>query len=215
MVREQLDVRDEGVFKRHPRAILECFLLQMQRSELKGMTPRTLRALWRAQGGIDAAFRRDPDNRALFLKLFQQKHLIHPMRRMNQFDILGRYLPAFGKIVGQMQHDLFHVYTVDQHILQVMRNLRRFAMPEFAHEYPFCSRLMTGFDKRWLLYIAALFHDIAKGRGGDHSQLGKRDAARFCRDHGIVDEDSRTGRLPRRTAPDHVAGGAKAGPRRP
>jgi [protein-PII] uridylyltransferase len=100
------------------------------------------------------------------------------MRRMNQYDILGRYLPAFGRIVGQMQHDLFHVYTVDQHILQVMRNLRRFAMPEFAHEYPFCSRLITGFDKRWLLYLAALFHDIAKGRGGDHSQLGKRDAAR-------------------------------------
>jgi [protein-PII] uridylyltransferase len=96
------------------------------------------------------------------------------MRRMNQYDILGRYLPAFGRIVGQMQHDLFHVYTVDQHILQVMRNLRRFVMPEFAHEYPFCSRLITGFEKRWLLYIGALFHDIAKGRGGDHSQLGKR-----------------------------------------
>jgi [protein-PII] uridylyltransferase len=190
MVRELLDVRDEDVFKSHPRAILECFLLQMQRSEIKGMTPRTLRALWRAQGRIDAAFRRDPENRRLFLKLFQQKHLIHPMRRMNQFDILGRYLPAFGQIVGQMQHDLFHVYTVDQHILQVMSNLRRFAMPEFAHEYPFCSRLMTGFDKRWLLYIAALFHDIAKGRGGDHSQLGKKDAARFCRDHGIPDDDA-------------------------
>jgi [protein-PII] uridylyltransferase len=185
MVRDLLDVRDEEVFQRHPRAILECFLLQMQRSEIKGMTPRTQRALWRSQARIDAAFRRDPQNRALFLKLFQQKHLTHPMRRMNQYDILGRYLPAFGRIVGQMQHDLFHVYTVDQHILQVMRNLRRFAMPEFAHEYPFCSRLITGFDKRWLLYIAALFHDIAKGRGGDHSQLGKRDAANFCRDHGI------------------------------
>ncbi|MDP2132334.1 MAG: [protein-PII] uridylyltransferase, partial [Sulfuritalea sp.] len=190
MVREQIDVRDEDVFQRHPRAILECFLLQMQRSEIKGMTPRTLRALWRAQAGIDAAFRRDPANRTLFLKLFQQQHLIHPMRRMNQFDILGRYLPAFGRIVGQMQHDLFHVYTVDQHILQVMRNLRRFAMSECAHEFPFCSRLMAGFDKRWLLYIAALFHDIAKGRGGDHSQLGKKDAARFCRDHGITGDDA-------------------------
>jgi [protein-PII] uridylyltransferase len=190
MVREQLDVRDEDVFQRHPRAILECFLLQMQRSELKGMTPRTLRALWRAQGCIDAGFRRDPENRALFLSLFQQQHLISPLRRMNQYDILGRYLPAFGHIVGQMQHDLFHVYTVDQHILQVMRNLRRFAMPELAHEYPFCSRLMAGFEKRWLLYIAALFHDIAKGRGGDHSQLGKKDAARFCRDHGITGDDA-------------------------
>ncbi len=190
MVRDHLDVRDEDVFQRHPRAMLECFLLQMQRSEIKGMTPRTLRALWRSQNCIDAAFRRDPQNRTLFLKLFQQQHLIHPMRRMNQYDILGRYLPAFGRIVGQMQHDLFHVYTVDQHILQVMSNLRRFVMPEFAHEYPFCSRLMSGFDKRWLLYIAALFHDIAKGRGGDHSQLGKRDAAAFCRDHGIAGDDA-------------------------
>jgi [protein-PII] uridylyltransferase len=189
-VRDQLDVRDEEVFREQPRAILECFLLQMQRSEIKGMTPRTLRALWRAQSGIDAAFRRDPDNRALFLSLFQQPHLIHALRRMNQYDILGRYLPAFGRIVGQMQHDLFHVYTVDQHILQVMRNLRRFAVPDFAHEYPFCSRLMIGFDKRWLLYIAALFHDIAKGRGGDHSALGKRDATVFCTDHGINEEDS-------------------------
>ena len=190
LVRDLLDVREEDVFQRHPRAILECFLLQAQRSELKGMTPRTMRALWRALGVIDAPFRRDPKNRELFLRLFQQKHLIHPMRRMNQFDILGRYLPAFGNIVGQMQHDLFHVYTVDQHILQVMRNLRRFAMPELAHEYPFCSRLMVGFDKRWLLYIAALFHDIAKGRGGDHSQLGKKDAARFCKDHGILGADA-------------------------
>ncbi|MDP3512095.1 MAG: [protein-PII] uridylyltransferase, partial [Sulfuritalea sp.] len=191
MVRELLDVREEDIFQRLPRTILECFLLQMQRSELKGMTPRTLRALWRAQGGIDAAFRRDPANRELFLKLFQQQHLIYPLRRMNQFDILGRYLPAFGHIVGQMQHDLFHVYTVDQHILQVMRNLRRFAMPEHAHEYPFCSRLMAGFDKRWLLYIAALFHDIAKGRGGDHSELGARDVRTFCRQHGIAREDTR------------------------
>ncbi len=189
-MRDQLDVRDEAVFREQPRAILECFLLQMQRSEIKGLTPRTLRALWRAQTGIDAAFRRDPDNRALFLSLFQQPHLIHALRRMNQYDILGRYLPAFGRIVGQMQHDLFHVYTVDQHILQVMRNLRRFAVPEFAHEYPFCSRLMIGFDKRWLLYIAALFHDIAKGRGGNHSVLGKRDATVFCNDHGINEEDS-------------------------
>ncbi|MCF8173815.1 MAG: [protein-PII] uridylyltransferase [Burkholderiaceae bacterium] len=190
MVREQLDVREETIFQQFPRTILECFLLQMQRSELKGMTPRTLRALWRAQGRIDAGFRRDPENRALFLKLFQQQHLVHPLRRMNQYGILGRYLPAFGRIVGQMQHDLFHVYTVDQHILQVMRNLRRFAMPEFAHEYPFCSRLMAGFENRWLLYLAALFHDIAKGRGGDHSQLGKKDVARFCRDHEIAGEDA-------------------------
>ena len=109
---------------------------------------------------------------------------------MNQYGILGRYLPAFRRIVCQMQHDLFHVYTVDQHILMVVRNLRRFTMPEFAHEYPFCSRLIAGFDKHWLLYLAALFHDIAKGRGGDHSKLGMPDARRFCREHALEDEDT-------------------------
>lgn len=190
MVRDLLDVRDEDIFEREPTVILKCFLLQMQRTELKGMTPRTLRALWHARSRINAGFRSNPENRALFLSLFQQKHLIHALRRMNQYDILGRYLPAFGRIVGQMQHDLFHVYTVDQHILQVMRNLRRFCMPEFAHEYPFCSRLMSGFDRPWVLYIAALFHDIAKGRGGDHSKLGVADARRFCHDHGLAEEDA-------------------------
>jgi [protein-PII] uridylyltransferase len=104
---------------------------------------------------------------------------------MNQYGILGRYLPAFRRIVGQMQHDLFHVYTVDQHTLTVVRNLRRFTMVEFAHEYPFCSRLIAGFDRPSLLYIAAIFHDIAKGRGGDHSVLGASEARRFCRSHGL------------------------------
>lgn len=189
-VRELLDVREDDTFERSPSALLECFLVQMQRGEIKGMTPRTLRALWRSRHRINARFRADPANRALFLSLFQQPHLIHALRRMNQYDILGRYLPAFGRIVGQMQHDLFHVYTVDQHILQVIRNLRRFTMPEFAHEYPFCSRLMAEFDRHWLLYLAALFHDIAKGRGGDHSTLGVADATTFCHDHGLNQEDT-------------------------
>ena len=190
MAHELLDMREDDLFERHPEALLESFLLLSQRSELKGMTPRTLRALWRSRSRIDAAFRRDPDNKVRFLSLFKEKRgLTHQLRRMNQFDILGNYIPAFGRIVGQMQHDLFHVYTVDQHILQVIRNLRRLSLPEFAHEYPTCSRLMAAFPNRWRLYLAALFHDIAKGRGGDHSQLGIKDAARFCRDHAIDEAD--------------------------
>ncbi|MDX9887372.1 [protein-PII] uridylyltransferase [Thauera sp.] len=189
--RELLDVVDEQVFEREPSALLECFTLLQRHGELKGMTARTLRGLWRARHLIDAGFRRDPKNRALFLSLFQQtRGLVHEIRRMNQYGILGRYLPAFGRIVGQMQHDLFHVYTVDQHILQVMRNVRRFTMSEHAHEYPLLSRLITGFERRWLLYLSALFHDIAKGRGGDHSQLGMRDARLFCRQHGLSAADT-------------------------
>jgi [protein-PII] uridylyltransferase len=191
IVREQLDIRADDHFEQHPAALLKSFLLLSQRPELKGMTSRTLRALWRARGRIDAKFRRDPANQANFLALFKENRgLTHQLRRMNQFDILGAYLPVFGRIVGRMQHDLFHVYTVDQHILQVVRNLRRFSLPEFAHEYPYCARLMAAFPQRWRLFLAALFHDIAKGRGGDHSQLGEGDARRFCRMHGINKDDT-------------------------
>lgn len=191
LVHELIDIRDDDLYERKPAAILKSFLLLSQRPELKGLTPRNLRALWHARDRIDAAFRRDPANRANFLALFKEKRgLTHQLRRLNQFDILGAYLPAFGRIVGRMQHDLFHVYTVDQHILQVVRNLRRLSLSEFAHEYPYCSRLMAAFPDRWRLYVAALFHDIAKGRGGDHSQLGMSDARRFCRTHGIDKHDT-------------------------
>lgn len=190
-VRELLDMRSEDTFERHPSALLECFLLLQQRSELKGMTARTLRALWLNRKRVNAQFRTNPENRALFLEILQQKRgIVHEFRRMNQYGILGAYLPAWRRIVGQMQHDLFHVYTVDQHILMVLRNVRRFTMGEHAHEYPLMTRLILGFDRHWLLYIAALFHDIAKGRGGDHSRLGMTDASEFCEQHGLAEDDA-------------------------
>ena len=191
IVHELLDARDPHVFERNPSSILSSFLVLQQHAELKGMTAATLRALWRARSNIDRNFRNSGANRVLFLTILQQpRGLVHALRRMNQSSILGRYLPNFGKIVGQMQHDLFHVYTVDQHILMVVRNLRRFTMLEFAHEYPTCSQLISGFERTWVLYIAAIFHDIAKGRGGDHSALGRAEARRFCRDHLIEREDA-------------------------
>ncbi len=188
---EWLDIEHDDAFRREPSAILRAFLLLAQHPELKGMSARLLRAIWHARGLIDRNFRRQPVNRATFLKLLQQPvGVTHELRRMNQWSVLGHYLPVFRRIVGQMQHDLFHVYTVDQHILIVVRNLRRFASAKFAHEYPLCSQLIADFDRPWLLQIAALYHDIAKGRGGDHSLLGARDARRFCRDHALDDEDT-------------------------
>jgi len=187
---ELLHVKREDTFVREPSAILESFLLMMQHQQLRGMTARTLRALYRARSRIDARFRKDPLARLMFLHILQQpRGIVHEFRRMNQYGILGRYLPEFGRIVGQMQHDLFHVYTVDQHILMVVRNLRRFTQSEFAHEFPLCTELMNGFERRWLLYIAALYHDIAKGRGGDHSELGERDVISFAQRHGLAKED--------------------------
>lgn len=187
---ELLDAKSEDLFEKNPSSILESFLLMQQHQELRGMTAATLRGLWRARRRIDAKFRANPLNRILFLEILQQpRGIVHEFRRMNQYGVLGRYLPEFGRIVGQMQHDLFHVFTVDQHILMVLRNLRRFTMPELAHEFPLASQLMSGFENRWLLYVAALYHDIAKGRGGDHSVLGSADAKRFGINHGLATED--------------------------
>jgi [protein-PII] uridylyltransferase len=187
---ELLETASEDLFEREPLAILESFLLLMQHQQLRGMTAPTLRALYRARGRINAGFRADPLARLLFLQCLQQpRGIVHELRRMNQYGILGRYLTEFGRIVGQMQHDLFHVYTVDQHILMVVRNLRRFTMQELAHEFPLCTELMSGFERRWVLYIAALYHDIAKGRGGDHSHLGLRDVRAFARRHGLAADD--------------------------
>ena len=186
-----LDIADDGVFLRDPQLIFDAFLVMQERHELVGMTARTLRALWFARERMDDEFRTTPANRKAFLKLLQSdRGIVHEFRRMNQLDILGTYLPNFGRIVGQMQHDLFHAYTVDQHILQVMRNLRRFTMSEFAHEYPLCSRTINEFGDPWLLYAAALFHDIAKGRGGDHSEKGTVDAHEFCITHKLSEEDT-------------------------
>ena len=188
---ELLHVRSPEVFQKEPHAVLESFLLMQQHQELRGMTAQTLRSLWRARGRIGGRARRHPLSRLLFLHILQQpRGIVHEFRRMNQYGVLGSYLPEFGRIVGQMQHDLFHVYTVDQHILVVMRNLRRFTMPELSHEFPLCSQLMSGFERRWLLYVAALYHDIAKGRGGDHSTLGAADVAGFSRRHGLSRVDA-------------------------
>jgi [protein-PII] uridylyltransferase len=186
-----IDVRSDDLYFQQPHAILETFLLYQTTVGIKGLSARTLRALYNARGVMDSRFRADPVNRSSFLKILQEPEgITHAMRLMNQTSVLGRYLWVFRRIVGQMQHDLFHVYTVDQHILMVLRNVRRFFIAEHAHEYPFCSQLAAGWDKPWVLYAAALFHDIAKGRGGDHSVLGRTEVRRFCRQHGIAKEDA-------------------------
>ena len=185
-----LEVVDDGLYQRQPHAILETFWVYQETVGIKGLSARTLRALYNARGLMNAAFRRDPANRAMFMRILQTPQgITHAMRLMNQTSVLGRYLWVFRRIVGQMQHDLFHVYTVDQHILMVLRNVRRFFIVEHAHEYPFCSQLAAGWEQPWILYVAALFHDIAKGRGGDHSDLGAKEVRLFCRQHGIAKAD--------------------------
>ena len=186
-----LEVAHDELYIDNPHAILETFVVYQQTPGLQGLSARTLRALYNARNVMDTDFRRDPVNRQQFMQILRQpKGQTHAFRQMNQTSVLGRYLWVFRRIVGRMQHDLFHVYTVDQHILMVLRNVRRFFIPEHAHEYTFCSQLASNFDPPWVLYVAALFHDVAKGRGGDHSELGAREVRRFCREHLIPRNDA-------------------------
>jgi [protein-PII] uridylyltransferase len=186
-----VDVSSDDLFLKQPHAILETFLIHQNNVGLTGLSARTYRALYNARHVMNAKWRNDPVNKSLFLEILQTSEgITHAIRLMNQTSVLGRYLWVFRRIVGQMQHDLFHVYTVDQHILMVLRNVRRFFMAEHTHEYPHCSQLAAGWDKPWILYVAALFHDIAKGRGGDHSELGEVEARRFCNQHDIARQDS-------------------------
>lgn len=187
----RLELKDEQAIQHNPGLIFTAFLHLQQHPQLQGMSARTLRALWHARRLIDENFRLSAKNRSLFIQVFKQpRGVVQALRLMTMLNILPRYLPVFRRIVGQMQHDLFHAYTVDQHTLMVIRNLRRFTMAEHAHDHSLATQLATDFDKYWLLYIAALFHDIAKGRGGNHSALGAVDAERFCHQHGLSLEDT-------------------------
>ncbi len=187
-----LEVVNDEVFTHTPLAMLEMFLIIEQHSELNGVRASTIRLIRSHRHLIDDHFRQTLEARSLFMEIIRQpKGLTHALRSMNRYGILARYIPAFAHIVGRMQYDLFHVYTVDEHTLFVIRNLRRFMIEEHRSEFPLCNDVMERLPKPELLFLAGLFHDIAKGRGGDHSKLGAVDALEFCRLHELSDHDSR------------------------
>ena len=187
----RLHLQNATDLKRHPSLILRCFTLLQQHPSLQNLSADTLRALWHHRREVNQKFRLNPLNQQAFLGILQApRSVLQSLRLMTLLGILPRYIPEFRHIVGQMQHDLFHVYTVDQHTLMVIRNLRRFTLAEYVDEHPLASELMDQFEHPWLLYIAALFHDIAKGRGGNHSQLGAQDAIAFCERHQLSPEDT-------------------------
>ncbi len=186
-----VEVTSPKTFEHYPYAMLEIFLILAQNPALKGVRAGTIRMLRAHIHLIDDEFRSDISCRSLFMELLRQPQgITHELRRMNRYGVLAAYIPAFGHVVGQMQHDLFHVYTVDEHTLNVVRNLRRYSVPEYHHEFPLCSRIMQQVAKPELLYIAGLFHDIAKGRGGDHSVLGAEESEKFCQQHDLSEYDT-------------------------
>lgn len=187
-----IETKHAKVFERQPFALLEVFALLQQRSELRGIQASTIRQIWSGRHLVDSKFRNDIRCRSLFMEMLRSPSgQIHSLRRMNDYGILGAYIPVFGRVVGQMQHDLFHFFTVDAHLLFVVRNLRRFEIADYDDELPFASLIMRSIFKRHRLFLAALFHDIAKGRGGDHSKLGETEAYDFCRLHDLSEYDAK------------------------
>jgi [protein-PII] uridylyltransferase len=185
-----LGLRDTDLLHRRPVTILALFRVWQQNPGLRGLHSATARALGEALSKIDDTFRAQATVKATFLDLLRDEHAIPTLERMARLGVLGRYLPAFGKVSGRMQYDLFHVYTVDQHTMTVLRNMASFVDASSSERFALGHQIWPLLRKPELLLLAGLFHDIAKGRGGDHSELGAVDARRFCLDHGLSAADT-------------------------
>ena len=187
----RIRTRHDSVFIDNPSNLLRVFVLIGNDPLVDRIEPNTQRLIRRDAHLIDEQFRAKPVNRALFLEVLGVPHnMTKQLRRMSRHGVLGRYLPAFGAIIGQMQFDLFHAYTVDAHTTEVIANTRRFMRADYTDRFPVSTRIARRLRDPRLLYIAALFHDIGKGRGGDHSELGATDAEQFCVEHGLSAEDT-------------------------
>ncbi len=186
-----IEARNPDLFSNNPHALLEVFLLCATHEDIVGPTAPTIRLIRDSRHLVDDAFRADEINKQTFLKILAAPNkMTRQLRRMTRYGILGDYLPEFGRVMGQMQHDLFHVYTVDAHTLEVIKITRRFQFPDIEDRFPVTCRVARRLRRVDLLYIAALYHDIGKGRGGDHSELGAVDAEIFCRRHGLDERDT-------------------------
>lgn len=181
----------DGVFEEWPPAVLEVFLLSARDESITGIAANTIRLLRDSLYLVDEEFRNTEICQDMFMDFLRSPYrLTRLLKRMTRYGVLGRYIPEFGQIIGQMQHDLFHAYTVDAHTLEVIENIRRFLIPEFADRFPVTSRVAARLPKIELLYLAGMFHDIGKGRGGDHSELGAVDAEQFCKRHRLSQRDT-------------------------
>ena len=190
-VNNYVEARNSRVFKDNPMALLEIFLILQQNSDLQGIRASTIRLIRQHLNLIDDHFRNNKRACNLFMEILRKPGgITHQLRRMNRYGLLAAYLPEFANVVGRMQYDLFHVYTVDEHTLFVVRNLRRFTLDRHVEDHPHCNEIFPLIEKPELLYIGALMHDIAKGSGGDHSEVGEKIAREFCLRHGLDHRDA-------------------------
>ncbi|MBN2865498.1 MAG: [protein-PII] uridylyltransferase [Thiotrichales bacterium] len=190
VVDQYLDIKHPDVFKNNPTALLEVFIILENYPNIRGLRSNAIRSISEDLYLIDEDFRKDPINKALFLEIFRQpKRVNASVKRLHAYGILGAYLPAFQKITGLMQFNIFHAYTVDDHTILTIRNLRRFFVDEFAYEFPTAHQIATNICKPEILFLAGLFHDIAKGRGGSHEVLGAEEANEFAFRHNLSKKD--------------------------
>jgi len=188
-----LGLTQQGFIEKNPHALLEVFYIIQTHPDLKGMTPNTIREIRRHLHLIDDSFRNNSHNKQIFINIISHTQGINfALRRMNRYGVLAAYIPAFENIVGRMQYDLFHAYTVDEHTLNVVRNIRRLSTDIGAEELPFCSEIFHTLEDPKILYLGGLFHDIAKGRGGSHSEKGALDALEFCLAHELDQSSAET-----------------------
>ncbi len=188
-----LELAQDDLFTTQPHTLLEVFHIMQNLPEVKGLTPKTLRNLRQNLHLINDEFRNNSHHKQIFINIMSESQgVTFALRRMNRYGVLAAYIPAFSNIVGRMQYDLFHAYTVDDHTLNVVRNIRRLGTDKGKQELPFCSKIFTTLHKPMLLCLAGLFHDIAKGRGGSHSEKGAIDALEFCLAHELSEHDAKT-----------------------
>lgn len=187
LANDYIEVKSCKIFKQRPQALIELFLWIAKRPDIKGVRTSTIRLI---RDHLYLVSRPSPRLTETFLALFKTEDPYEALRHMNRYGVLDHYLDCFAAVTGQMQYDLFHIYTVDQHTLFVIRNLARFLKADFATQFPLAATLMPELEKRPILYLAALFHDIAKGRGGDHSELGAEDACQFSILHHLNEDET-------------------------
>ncbi len=187
-----IEAVNPNVFVRTPPAMLELFLLMQKNPSIKGVRASTIRLLRAHLYLIDDKFRHDIRARSLFMEIIREPRRIgHELQRMHRYGVLPAYLPAFAQVEGLMQFDLFHVYTVDEHLLFVVLQMRRFSYPITNEDQPpLVRQVIERIPKLELLYLAGLFHDVGKGQGKDHSETGADEAAEFCHNHGLSPYDS-------------------------
>ena len=189
---DYLEAKETDLFTKHPNAVLEVFYILASDDTLKGVRANTVRALRDYRHSIDDNFRCNPDNIRIFMAILRSpKHVVRELDRMMRYGILGQYIPEFGNVIGHMQHDLFHSYTVDQHSLRTVRFMQDLHINNREQTlFPLASKLIHKIPKNDILYLAALLHDVGKALPGEHEISGAVIAQAFCTQHGLSQYDT-------------------------